>query len=143
MQLFRDVKRDIEDELRSNAVAAIKRELPYSWEMINISVENGLVTLKGEVEWQYQRERVEEAVQTLRCVRSVVGLIGMRPRVGAVEIRSKVRDALRQVAEIESSRSSVKTTGKEVILGDAVRSWAGRGPVGALIVPGPASKASF
>jgi ABC-type antimicrobial peptide transport system ATPase subunit len=28
-----------------------------------------LVTLKGEVEWQYQRERVEEAVQTLRCVR--------------------------------------------------------------------------
>jgi osmotically-inducible protein OsmY len=102
-----------------------------------------LVTLKGEVEWQYQRERVEEAVQTLRCVRSVVGLIGMRPRVGAVEIRSKVRDALRQVAEIESSRSSVKTTGKEVILGDAIRSWAGREPVGALIVPGPASKASF
>jgi hypothetical protein len=33
MQLFRDVKRDIEDELRSNAVAAIKRELPSSSEM--------------------------------------------------------------------------------------------------------------
>jgi|ERR1700722_7839081 osmotically-inducible protein OsmY len=127
MQLFRDVKRDIEDELRSNAETAIKRELPYSWEMINISVESGMVTLKGEVEWQYQRERVEEAVQTLRCVTSVVSLIGMRPRVGAVEIESKVREALRQVAKIESNRSSVKTTGGEAILGDAVRSWAGRG----------------
>jgi osmotically-inducible protein OsmY len=38
------------------------------WEKIRFLVEDRWVTLEGEVEWYYQRERAEEAVRRVRGV---------------------------------------------------------------------------
>src|ERR1700743_1383089 len=45
-----------------DAVAALKAQLPYSWEAIKVLVHGGWVTLEGQVEWHYQRDRAEQAV---------------------------------------------------------------------------------
>jgi osmotically-inducible protein OsmY len=63
-----------------------------------------LITLEGEVEWHYQRQRAEDAVQYLRGVRGVINLIEVRPRVAPVEIKRKIEEALRRAAEIDASR---------------------------------------
>ena len=120
------IHRRPDPDIARDAVEAIKRELPYSWEEIKVIVEDGLITLEGEVEWHYQRERAEEAVQNLRGVRGVINLIKVRPRVAPVEIKRKIEEALRRAAEIDASRISVEANGSEVILRGTVRSWAER-----------------
>jgi osmotically-inducible protein OsmY len=141
-----DLKRDIKNDRRLGAVEVIKRALPCSWEGITVVVENGeneLITLEGEVEWHYQRERAEGAVQKLCGARSVINFIEVRPRILPVDIKSRIEQALRQAAEIDASFSAVQVNGSEVILGGSVRSWAERRPVDALIAAGPAPKVSF
>jgi osmotically-inducible protein OsmY len=53
---LRDRDRKSDPEIAREAVAGIKRELPYHWDKIQVVVNDGWVDLVGEVEWQYQRE---------------------------------------------------------------------------------------
>jgi osmotically-inducible protein OsmY len=113
-------------EIARDAIARIKGELPYAWEKIRVIVKNGWVTLEGEVEWNYQRERAEEAVRRVRGVKGITNSIQVKPQVPPAEIRRKIEEALRRTAEIDASRITVETNGGEVILRGTVRSWAER-----------------
>jgi osmotically-inducible protein OsmY len=89
-------------------------------------VKNGFLTLEGEVEWNYQRQRAEEAVRRVRGLKAVTNSIEVKPRVAPTEIRRKIEEALRRAAELDASRITVEATGNEVILRGTVRSWAER-----------------
>jgi osmotically-inducible protein OsmY len=129
------IHRRPDPEIARDAVEAIKRELPLSWEKIKAIVEDGWITLEGDVEWHYQRERAEEAVQGLRGVRGVVNKIEVRPQVPPVEIKSRIEQALRRAAELDASRISVEANGSEIIFAGCRaivgRARAGRAPPGA------------
>src|SRR6195256_2415116 len=62
-------------EIARDAVAALKSQLPISSEKIKIVVKNGLITLDGQVEWQYQRSTAETAVRRIKGVKGVSNLI--------------------------------------------------------------------
>jgi osmotically-inducible protein OsmY len=113
-------------EIARDAVAAIKTRLPLTWEQIKVVVKNGWVTLEGGVEWNYQREAAESAVQWLKGVKGVSNLIQLKPRVAPSEIKQKIADAFRRSAEVDASRVTVDANGSEVILKGSVRSWAER-----------------
>jgi osmotically-inducible protein OsmY len=113
-------------EIARDAIAQIKSELPYAWERIRVIVKNGWLTLEGEVEWNYQRERAEHAVRRARGLKGVTNSIEVKPRVAPTEIRRKIEEALRRAAEIDASHITVETNGSEVILRGTVRSWAER-----------------
>jgi osmotically-inducible protein OsmY len=113
-------------DIARDAIARIKSELPYAWEGIRVVVKSGWLTLEGEVEWYYQKERAEEAVRRVRGVKSVTNSIQVKPRVAPTEIRRKIEEALRRAAEIDASRVTVETNGGEVILRGSVRSWVER-----------------
>jgi osmotically-inducible protein OsmY len=113
-------------EIARDAIARIKSELPFSWEKIRVVVKNGWLTLEGEVEWNYQQQRAEEAVRRVRGIKGVTNLIEVKPRVAPVEIRRKIEEAFRRTAELDASRITVETNGNEVILRGTVRSWAER-----------------
>jgi osmotically-inducible protein OsmY len=113
-------------DIARDAVERIKSELPFAWEKIRVVVKSGWLTLEGEVEWNYQRERAKEAVQRVRGVRGVTSYIEIKPRVAPTEIKRKIEEALRRAAEIDASRVTVESSGGEVILRGSVRSWAER-----------------
>jgi osmotically-inducible protein OsmY len=113
-------------EIARDAITQIKNELPYSWDRIRVIVKKGWVTLEGEVEWNYQRTRAEDAVRRVRGIRGVTNSIEVKPRVAPMEIRRKIEEALRRAAEIDAGRISVETSGGDVILRGTVRSWAER-----------------
>jgi osmotically-inducible protein OsmY len=113
-------------EIARDAIERIKSELPYAWDKTRVVVKNGWLTLEGEVEWRYQRERAEEAVRRVRGIKGVVNSIQVKPHVAPMEIRRKIEEALRRAAEIDASRVTVETNGGEVILRGSVRSWAER-----------------
>jgi osmotically-inducible protein OsmY len=113
-------------EIARDAIARLKDELPYAWERTRVLVNNGWVTLEGEVEWNYQRERAEEAIRRVRGVKWITNSIQVKPHVAPMEIRRKIEEALRRAAEIDASRITVETSSSEVILRGNVRSWAER-----------------
>jgi osmotically-inducible protein OsmY len=105
------IHRRPDPDIALDAAEAIKRELPFSWERIKVIVEEGWITLEGDVEWHYQRERAEEAVQSVRGVQGVINNIEVRPQVSSVEIKRKIKKTLRRAAEIDASHVTSKPTG--------------------------------
>ena len=113
-------------EIARAAVEAIKNELPYSHENIKVVVKNGWVTLEGSAEWEYQRNRAEAAVRRVRSVKGISNLVTLKPRVAPSEIKAKIEEALKRMAEVDADRVTVTASGGEVVLTGTVRSWAER-----------------
>src|ERR1700730_6778683 len=101
-------------DIAREAVAAIKAQLPISWENIKVLVRNGWVALEGTVEWQYQRSTAEKAVQRIKGVRGVVNSIVLKPGVAPSDIKRKIQEAFRRNAEVDANRIEVETHGSEV-----------------------------
>jgi osmotically-inducible protein OsmY len=110
-------------DIARDAVAAIKSQLPISWENVKVIVKGGWVTLEGEVEWQYQRQTAESAVRRIKGVKGVSNVIQLKPRAQPSEIKRKIQDAFRRNAEVDANRITVETKGSEVTLKGTVRSW--------------------
>jgi osmotically-inducible protein OsmY len=113
-------------EIARDAVAALKAELPYSYESVKVVVRNAWVTLEGSAEWNYQRTRAEEAVRRVKGIKGVTNLVTLKPIVAPSEIKSKIEAAFRRSAELDANRITVEANGGEVILKGSVRSWAER-----------------
>jgi osmotically-inducible protein OsmY len=133
------VANDIEVRLPNSAertdadiAAAVTRALEWDAfvpiEKLNVTVAKGWVTLRGEVEWQYQKEDTERAVRRLTGVRGVTNLLIVRPRVkpSPQELKRKIEDALVRSAETDAERITVEVQDNKVILKGTVRSWAER-----------------
>jgi osmotically-inducible protein OsmY len=121
-----DVDERPDPEIARDAVARIKGELPYAWEKIRVIAKQGWLTLEGEVEWNYQRERAEEAVRRVRGMKGITNSIEVKPRATPMEIRRKIEEALRRAAELDANHITVEANGDQVILRGTVRSWAER-----------------
>ena len=113
-------------EIARDAVAAIHADLPYSSEHIRVIVRDGWITLEGQVEWNYSRERAEQAVRRVRGTKGVTNLIQLTPRVAPFEIKRKIEESFRRNAELDANRVTVEADGGLVTLKGAVRSWAER-----------------
>ena len=113
-------------EIARDAVAAIQAELPYSGEHIRVVVRDGWLTLEGQVEWNYAKDRAERAVRRVRGVKGVSNLIQVSPRVPPVEIKRRIEESFRRNAEVDANRITVETDGGSVTLRGTVRSWAER-----------------
>jgi osmotically-inducible protein OsmY len=113
-------------EIARDAVRCIEDELPYSHSRIKVIVKNGWVTLEGDAEWHYQKERAEEAVRRVKGIVGVTNAIAIRPKLEPTEIKLKIENAFKRSAEIDANNIVVETNGGEVILRGTVRSWAER-----------------
>ncbi|RYF87529.1 MAG: BON domain-containing protein [Chitinophagaceae bacterium] len=91
---------------------------------VKAKVENGTVTLEGEVEWDFQRDSAKNAVSTLLGVRNVVNLVTVKSKVIAKDVNSKISAALHRAATVDAEKIMVETDGGTVRLRGAVRSYA-------------------
>jgi osmotically-inducible protein OsmY len=132
------VANDIEVRLPSSAertdadiAAAAARALQWNAlvpaDQIQVAVSKGYITLKGEAEWQFQREEAERSVRNLTGVRGVVNLIAVKPHVkpSANELKRRIEAALVRTAETDAERIAVDVNDDgKVILRGTVHSWA-------------------
>jgi osmotically-inducible protein OsmY len=95
-------------------------------EKIDVTVSNGWVTIRGEVEWQYQRAEAEREARRVKGVKGVSNLITVRPKIRPTpdEMKRRIEDALVRSAETTADRINVEVQGDKVILRGTVRSYA-------------------
>lgn len=93
---------------------------------VKAEVKDGVITLTGSVEWQYQRENIARSISHVGGVKNVVNLIAIAPRVTASDLQKKIAEALRRHADIEASRIAVTVDGGTVTLSGTVESLAER-----------------
>jgi osmotically-inducible protein OsmY len=113
-------------EIARDIVSDLKAQLPYTWEAIKPIVKQGWVTLEGEVEWNFQRDRAASAARRVRGVVGVTNSLHLRPSAAPSDIKRKIEEAFKRSAEIDAARITVEARGSEVILRGTVRSWAER-----------------
>jgi osmotically-inducible protein OsmY len=113
-------------EIARNAVEKLHDELPDLSQFIKVTVKDGWLTLEGDVEWNYQRDRAEQVVQAVRGVVGVSDNLKVKPRVVASDVKRQIEDALKRSAELDANRITVVTSDSKVTLKGSVKSWAER-----------------
>lgn len=109
---------------------AVKRALEWNVlvpdDKLHPMVENGWVTLSGDLDWEYQRRAAERAVRDLMGVTGVTNLIKIEPKVSSALIEKGIHDALERQANQEAKQIQIAISGSQVTLRGKVHSWAER-----------------
>jgi len=111
-------------ELAQAVVRALQEDAFIPIDKLDVSVSKGYVTLKGEVEWQFQKADAERVVRRLTGVKGVFNSIVVKPRLAPDELKDRIEKALLRSAETDAKRITVEVQGSKVILKGTVRSWA-------------------
>ncbi len=93
---------------------------------IKVMVENGWITLSGEVGLEYQKTVAADAVRYLLGVTGVTADIVVKPSVSAATIKTDIQASLRRRAKADAEDILVEVDGSDVTLTGLVHSWAER-----------------
>jgi osmotically-inducible protein OsmY len=97
---------------------------------VKVMVQDGRITLSGDVDWYYQKEHAEDAIRHLEGVLGVINSITIKPppvpAVKAYEVKNAIEDALRRNARLllAAQKIQVECSGSKVILRGSVGSLA-------------------
>ena len=98
----------------------------WNWNTLNnsieVQVENGQVTLSGELEWQYQKEAASRVVNNLIGVKGVINNIRIDPNLTAPINKEVIKKALKNHIAIDLAVITVKVDKNEVVLEGTVDS---------------------
>jgi osmotically-inducible protein OsmY len=111
-------------EIAEAVLTALKWHTAVQDEKIKIKVEDGVVSLEGEVEWEYQRNNAKKAVENLIGVQYVINSINLKPKITSSEIQQKINAAFHRSATIDAGKIAADVVGSRVVLRGKVRSIA-------------------
>ncbi|MDE2148916.1 MAG: BON domain-containing protein [Gammaproteobacteria bacterium] len=93
---------------------------------IKVKVENGWITLAGEVDWAYERSAAESTVHGLRGVKGVLNQIQLKQKASPNDIRVKIEAALQRAAHLDTKGLKVLVEDGRVTLEGRVHSYVER-----------------
>lgn len=117
------------DHRRSDTDIARAAEQALSWhasipaEAVRLIVDQGWITVQGELDWDYQRRAVE------RALRPLIGVIGisdetvLRHRPTSEDIGRRIGEALQRQTAREARHLDIDVQGDTVTLRGTVHSW--------------------
>jgi len=113
-------------DIAAAAARALQWDTLVPEDHVQATVSKGWVTLKGEVDWEYQRRAAERSVRSLAGVRGVTNLVTLRPhtRPSPEDLKRRIEQALVRSAETDAEGIHVSVDGAKVTLTGTVRSWA-------------------
>jgi len=111
-------------DLAKAVLNALQWEADIPAGKIDVTVSQGWVTLKGEVEYGFQKRMAERAVERLAGVKGVTNLIMVKPQVTPSDLKEKIEKALVRNAATDARNIQVEVQGNKVILRGTVRSYA-------------------
>jgi osmotically-inducible protein OsmY len=117
-----DEHKRIDSELAAVAQSALRWNVlvPRS---ITAKVDRGIVTLEGEVSWNFERHAAERAIRYLAGVVSVTDAIALKHQPSPARVKEDVEAALHRQANADADSIHVATSGGRVTLTGHASSW--------------------
>ncbi|MFC2041775.1 BON domain-containing protein [Chloroflexota bacterium] len=115
-----------DEDLARIVVNVLEWNVLVPHDRVKVKVQDGLVTLSGEVDWGYQKFAAEETVRYLMGVVWFSNQITVKPTFKPQDVKDKIKRAFQRNALLDSRRITVETRGGWVILSGSVRSWGER-----------------
>lgn len=114
--------------LAQAVLQALEADIAVPHEKIRVRVDDGWVTLEGEVALQFQRAAAENAIRRLEGVRGVKNEVRLqvRPLAEPAEVKKRIEAAFRRSAEIDARGIEIDAENGTVMLRGKVRTWAER-----------------
>ena len=108
--------------IRAATQSALKRDV-FTPDSITAKVHDGIVTLEGQVKWNFEREAAERTVQYLKGVVSVKNAIMLEPPTSESQVKAKIHAALQLQATTDTNSIQIDTSGGKVTLTGYASSW--------------------
>lgn len=110
-------------QIAESVVKALEWNTSVPHEKIKVKVDDGRVTLEGEVDWLYEKEASENAIRYLAGVSGIGNWITVKPKIDTAIVKENIRKALERSAGFEADKITIDTLGSKVILKGSARSW--------------------
>ncbi len=110
-------------EIAETVLNALKWHSAMQEGKIKVKVDNGWVTMEGEVEWAFQRNAARTMVEDLLGVTGIINNIKVVPKLSANEVKSKISSAFHRSATVDSEKINISVDGGNVKLTGKVRSY--------------------
>lgn len=111
-----------DSEIVDEILKAFKKTWSLPKDKVTVKVENGWVSLGGELPWNYQRENARKAVRYLSGVKGVTNNIKIKSESHDAIEKRDVENALRW-SSIDDSDINVAVTGTTVTLSGTAKTW--------------------
>jgi len=115
-----------DDEIAHRAVSSLDWDVMVPNDAIQVVVQDGYVTLTGQVEWDFQRAAAARAIHKLHGVRQITNDITLKNRLRPEDVHKLIKDALERQGQIEAGAIKVSIDGGKVSLTGHVKSWPDR-----------------
>ena len=115
---------DVSDtDVARAVVAALTGDITVPSDRVKVKINKGWVTLRGEVNWDFERRAAERAVRGVVGVRGVSNLISVNAHVEPQNVKSMIEETFKREAALDAKSIVVEVSGTEVTLRGTVRSW--------------------
>jgi osmotically-inducible protein OsmY len=122
VQLVSDMLHRTDNEIAFEIVSAYKKDYDFPEDKVKIKVEQGWVTLSGELNWNFQKENANKTVAKLGGVKGVINDIKITPSTIEDIEKEDVETALKRNWAIEPENIDVEVSDKKITLNGSVGS---------------------
>ena len=112
-----------DNEIATEVVNAFMWNWKVPNDKVKVKVENGWVTLEGELEWNYQKVAAKNAVRNLSGVKGVSNDIKIKAETQDQIEKKDIENALARNWSLDRHHIQVKVSGNNVTLSGTVDSW--------------------
>jgi osmotically-inducible protein OsmY len=112
-----------EDAIAEAAIDRLAWDVSIPRDTIMVKVEEGWITLAGEIDWHYQKEAAEQDIRRLSGVIGVSNQTTIKPRVNTKNISDDIVHALHRSWFFDPQTIKVTADGGKVRLSGTANSW--------------------
>lgn len=115
-----------DSEVAAAALTALESNQILPADALQIAVQDGWITLSGQVKWWYQKNAAENSLRYLRGVRGISNKINIKSpatKVSATTVRSRIESAFQRHAHRDAQKIHVIVGDGTVTLEGEVPTW--------------------
>ena len=110
-------------EITSRAMNLLQWMSYWDKDSIEVLVENGWVTLNGEVNWKYQQDAAVDIIRHLIGVTGIIDNITIKQIASTNDIKFEIEQALRRHLSADAAYILVNVRAGEVTLSGSANNW--------------------
>jgi len=110
-------------EIAQAAVSMLKSNVSVPASDIKVIVDDGRLTLEGNVSLWHQKNAAENAVRNLWGVKGIVNNIDIKAKVYPGDVKGRIRQSFKRHANLDADKVQVAVADSTVTLAGEVSSW--------------------